>query len=252
MVEQVLFAFVFFWRAGNGHSLHLTGAVFAWRWEFRLVIEFGEIGHVEIQITVVIVVSEGCTHAPLGEAPTRIGHSCGFAHFGKRPIAVVAIKLVGTEVGHIQIQVTVIIIIAHRDTAAPGGISQMRLFGNVGESPVTIVPQQVIMRRMGGLLKFAGRPIDQIDILITVVVVIDEGSTFPVDIDQVLRDFIAADDLIRNPCWLGDIGKYWERFLRAIARSHRMLCERDKAQSNNENNRDLHLDPGHAIFSTKC
>src|SRR5213080_1914971 len=51
-------------------------------------IELGKIGHVEVKVAVVIVVTERYTHAPFGKVPMRVGDAGGLAHVCKSPIAV--------------------------------------------------------------------------------------------------------------------------------------------------------------------
>ena len=110
---------------------------------------FGEIGHEEIEITVVVVVAAVHPHAGLRSAIIRVGDPRSHADLDKVPVAVISVQLVGLGVvGHIDVQISVGIEISERDPKA--GISSVgypRLDAHIGESAVGIVPVQTVRLR---------------------------------------------------------------------------------------------------------
>src|SRR2546425_9207582 len=221
MVKEVLFSLVLLRLAGDRDGLHLTRAVRVWSWPVRLVVEFDKISDVKVQVTIVIDISEGRTHAPFGKVPMRIGHTRRPGHFSKSPVTVVAIELVGAIIGDIQIRIPIIVVIAHRTAAAPLGVSEMGFRGYVGEGFIAVVAKEVIVGKVSLLLGLARRPVHEINVLVAIIVIIKKAGTFAIDIDEELGHFISTNNLEGKPGLFRDVGESWRSEERRVGKECR-------------------------------
>ena len=63
------------------------------------------------------------------------------------------------------------------------------------------------MRQFSGLDRFAGGTVDEIDILISVIVVVEKSSSLAIDVNQVFSDLITTGDLVSHPGLSGHVGE---------------------------------------------
>ena len=168
-------------------------------------VQFDKVCHIEVQITIVVVVSKRSPHAPFGEAPVRIPDARRLANFRESAVPIISIELVRTKAGDVEIGKPVVIVVADSAAAVPARIPQMGPRRDVGERSVTIVPQEVIVGRFARCLRLARRTVDQENVLITVVVVIKKACALPVHLLQVLAHFVPADDLHVQTGSLSDV-----------------------------------------------
>ena len=104
-----------------------------------------EIGDVKVKKSIVIVIAKRRSHAPLREVPMWIGDARLLADFRERAVTIIAIQLVGTEAGHVNVGKAIVVVITNGAAAVPARIAEMRLRGDVGKRPVAIVSKQVIV-----------------------------------------------------------------------------------------------------------
>ena len=98
----------------------------------------------------------------------------------------------------------------------------MSLLRHVGKCSVPVVVKQVVVRKAALFLAFPRGAIDEVNVLITVVVIVKESCTLSVDVDQVLCDLIPADDLEVESGLLGDVRENRESSFRVAGRKSRI------------------------------
>ena len=113
-----------------------------------MVVEVSEVTNVEIEITVVINVSESCTHAPLGKSPLGVCYLGFLSYFSECAVAVIAVEFIWPEVGHVKVQISVIVDIAYGNPTAPFGVSQPRRHSDIGEGAIIVVSQEIVVRQL--------------------------------------------------------------------------------------------------------
>src|SRR5207247_2892376 len=123
MVKEMLGSVILFRRTSDRDSLHFAGAVDVWRRTIFLVVKVGKVANVKIEVTIVVDVTKGSAHAPFGELPLGISHPSLFSNLSESSVSIVAIKLVGSKIGHIEIKVPIVVIISNSHSAAPFGIA---------------------------------------------------------------------------------------------------------------------------------
>src|SRR5207249_2627119 len=99
MVEDGLLAFEVIRRAGDWYIFHHTRMGLARPRSGMPGVQFDKVCHIEVQITIVVVVSKRSPHAPFGEAPMRIPDARRFANFRESALPVISIKCVRAEGG---------------------------------------------------------------------------------------------------------------------------------------------------------
>jgi hypothetical protein len=125
---------------------------------------------VEVQIAVSIEIEEAGAGAPF-RGPT--GNAGRGRHIRERAVSVVAVQDVGTESRHIEVEITVVVIVSDGNAgfvgALPGAIAgHSGLLGHVLERAVPVVMVEGVRGAWG--------PIDEIQIRKTVIVVVNPGD----------------------------------------------------------------------------
>ena len=158
-----------------------------WR---RLQIEINVVGDEEIELSVAIVIEEGAACSP---ADSLSSDSCFLAYIGEGAVAVVVIQHVLAEVGDEQVVVAVVVVIADADALSPPRVLKTRLQGDVGESPVAIVLEEVIERLLAGWKAFESSSVDEEDVEPAIVVIVVKGDAAACGFEQVFVLVFAAE-----------------------------------------------------------
>ena len=122
MVEDGLLAFEVIRRAGDGDPFHHTRMGLVRPRSGMRGVQFDKVCHIEVQITIVVVVSKRSPHAPFGEAPMRIPDARRFANFRESAVPIISIELVRTKAGDVEIGKAVVIVVARGAAAVPAAI----------------------------------------------------------------------------------------------------------------------------------
>src|SRR5207302_1856989 len=93
------------------------------------------VGHVEVQLAVVIVVSEGTARAP----SPGVANSGRRSHIAERAVAVVVVEDAATYMGDVDVFPAVTVVVADAHTHAPSAMVQARLCRNIGEGAVAVI-----------------------------------------------------------------------------------------------------------------
>src|SRR5688572_5309244 len=102
--------------------------------EWFLMIKLDCVGHIEVQMTIAIVIGECCAHTP-----ARIANFGLLGRIRKCAIAIVAIKCVGSVVANVEVRPAIIIVISYRDTHSPMGIPHSSLPRDIDKRAVMII-----------------------------------------------------------------------------------------------------------------
>src|SRR5262245_36787377 len=207
-VEDVLAAFQPGRAAGDHHAFVQTRPGL---WRGRgLEVEVDVIGDEEVEVAVLVVIDEGRAAPPSG---LQARHADLLRYVREHALAVVFIKRVPAVVRNEKVVEAVVVVIADADRLPPPRASQPRLFGHVGESPVTVVAVETICRLLPFRKAAEARPVDEEEVEPAVVVVIEPGDTAAGRFQQVfVLALVAVDGLMRDPCRARDI-----RELHAVA-----------------------------------
>ena len=128
------------------------------------------IGHVKIKVAIVIIIGKGTARSP-----PVIPHPRPLRYIGKRPIAIVAIKDVGTKVGDVDVPVPIVVVVSHAHSHAIVPIPpDPRSIRHIGKRPIAVVTIKNIARA-GPLVREVGA-VHHINIHIAIVVVIKKGG----------------------------------------------------------------------------
>ena len=131
------------------------------------------VGHVEIQVTVIVHVEKGGAGAPVGTTDAGFGRNVA-----EGSVPVVAKERIGSEVGDVDVPVAVVVVIAHGNPHAVGTVSlQPRLGGHLLEPAVGQVAIERVANRPGGAGVGRKASVDQQNIQPPVVVVVEQGAS---------------------------------------------------------------------------
>src|ERR1700691_4097815 len=83
-------------------------------------------GHIKVQVAILIVIDEGGAGAPTG-----VGDSGFFGDIGEGPVAVIPVQCVRSKVGDVEIGVAIVVIVADGNSHTIPGGGQTCLFGDV-------------------------------------------------------------------------------------------------------------------------
>src|SRR6266542_917085 len=123
------------------HRNVVEAAVFGFaRERYALRVEVHIVGDEQIEMSVPVVVQEATSGAP---SVSGSGHTGLCGDIGKRAVAVVVIEHVPAPITYKQVIEAVVVIVSDAAPLAPAGISQASLSGDVGESPVPVISEQV-------------------------------------------------------------------------------------------------------------
>src|SRR6185295_10303054 len=95
-----------------------------------------------------------------------------FADIGKRAITVIVVKNTLAEVGDKQVFETVVVIIADADALSPAGVRHAGFRGDVGESAVAIVLEEMGSRLLSSGEALQAPAVDQKNIQPAIIVII--------------------------------------------------------------------------------
>src|SRR6185369_3856605 len=179
----------------------------------------------------------------------RIGDAGGLSHFGERAVAIVAIELVRSEAGCVDVEVPIVVVVANGTSAVPAAVAQMSFEGYVGEGSVAVVPEQVVVGMLVSRLQLSRSAIYQKNVLKTVVVVVKEANPLAIDIYQILAQFVPVDDLARQSGLASDIGK--DGKMRGVIDSQRRWVDLARSPARQDSGGDEKADPAHPFLPLK-
>ena len=124
-------------------------------------------------MSIVIDIGKGAAGAPVWVA------DCGGCRYiCKSAVAVVLIELVCAEVGDVEIQVTVVVIIADGGTRTVGGTPNACCFCYICKGVISVVSVEDVMRCPVCVHCLSElRAVDEIDVEIAVAVIIEKPAT---------------------------------------------------------------------------
>src|SRR5579871_746655 len=127
------------WAAENTDPFPLAPSSFA-RMRHGVVAEIHVADEENIHLAVAVIIQEAASRAPLIAGCFQSGF---FSYVTECSIAIIVIKNILSPIGYEQIEVAVIVIIAHTTTLAPSGLHQTGVLGNIRKCAVAIVVIQV-------------------------------------------------------------------------------------------------------------
>ena len=142
------------------------------------------VGHVEVEVAIQVVVGKGATRRPAaipGDAG-RVGH------VRKAPVLLrplVAVEDIGAVVGHEQILIAIVVVVADGAPHAVGRVRHRLPRRDLTEVGAAIAIERITRRGVGCVAGQIGA-IDDVEIDTTVVVVVEEGGTRADGFDAVL------------------------------------------------------------------
>ena len=118
MIQTIASALQPAWTAGNRNAAVLTERTFAKLGQV-LEVQVHIVGHVEIEITIVIVVSKCSAGSPVPGIPdVRPGR-----HIGESSVAIIVVKNGAIKVSDIKIFPAVIVVVPHRRAKSPATVA---------------------------------------------------------------------------------------------------------------------------------
>src|ERR1700730_4169248 len=141
-------------------------------------------------MAVPVVVEKGTAGAPAGW--TFLPEPGVLSHIGECPISVVAIEPILSEVGAEDVVEAVVVVVGYAHSAGPTCSPQAGCVSNVGECAIAVVLIEPICRFGRVSLQAGSR--EQEDVHPAIVVVIDEGATATVGLQDVFLAFYPAID----------------------------------------------------------
>ncbi len=188
--------------AVDGNALPIAVRVFAGASNLALV-EFQIVGDYQIQESIARRLDEGAAGAP---AVLAVKQARLLGDVGKGSVAVVAIENVLSPVGDEEIEVAVIVVIAHAHARSPFRARQARLCCDVCKRAVAIVVVQTV--RCAFRCFFKPPSVQDEEIGPSVVVIIDPRQSAADGFQDVLLGVDAAvDDGFKQACFLSDVAE---------------------------------------------
>ena len=137
------------------------------------------VGHVEVEVAVVVVVEKDSAGAVV--VPANSG-----GDVGKAAVPFVAVEDVGAVVGHVEVAVVVVVVVAHCATSTPAGVTDAGPGSGIDKGAVPAVGVQDIARAALVLVGGKGGAIDHVEIEVAVVVGVEKGGPSAVRFKDVL------------------------------------------------------------------
>ena len=104
----------------------------------------------------------------------------------KRPSPFVAVEDVGAVVGHVEVAVVVVVVVAHCATSTPTGVTDARPGSGIDKGAVSAVGVQDIARTALVLVGGKGGAIYHVEVQVAVVVGVEKGGPGAVRFEDVL------------------------------------------------------------------
>ena len=135
-----------------------------------------------------------------GEGETALAR-----HIAERAVAVVAIENVMPVVGHEQVVVTVVVVVAGRNALSPSAGAKARLARHINERAVPLVAIEMARRCVVDPGSRPAGAVEQEDVRPIVVVVVDDGEAAPGCFQDVVFGAFSTDD---RACAEPDCGRH--------------------------------------------
>ena len=202
-IEQVLAA----WQTGRaaGDWQAFVPAETRRRHRRRRQIEVDVVRREEIEPAVAVEVEERTSRAP----PRARLCQAGFRrHVLERAVSEVSIQVVLAIVGHEQIDVAVVVVVARARALAPAARRETCARRHVFEGAIALVAIQVIRRLLSLRKTFEHRAVDEEDVEPSVFVIVEHGRAAAGGFEQVLVGLFSTVDSCRDQARLaGDVGE---------------------------------------------
>ena len=181
-VQQIGSAFQPARAAHHGDAFPLAVLVAARLWNGFLV-EDDVVGDEQVEIAVTIVIEKRATGPP---APARCRKAGLLGPVFERPVPLVAIEHVVSEVGHQQIGVPVVVVIGGADALTPARAGQTSPPGDILKRAVSLIAIEVIDRLFPWRKAFRPAAVGKENIPEAVAVEIKDGNAGPRGLENVL------------------------------------------------------------------
>ena len=182
-IEQVLLSVEIVRGADDGHSRQLARAVLGRRKCGGGEIQRRGIGHEQVQVPIVVDVSERASHAPFGRRADGTGNARLARDFCKAA-PIVPVELVCPVVGNKRIRIAIPVVIADHTPAGPVRVAQAEVRGDLLGGAVTTTPEHVVTGRLACPVARLGRSVLEIDIQESVTVEVEEAGALAVHVEQ--------------------------------------------------------------------
>ena len=136
-----------------------------------LQVEVHVVGHVEIEIAVVVVVTESRAGAPV----SRISHSSFLGDIGERSVVIIVVEHGAIEIGDVEVFPAIVVVVADGHSEAPSAMPDARLGADVGESAVVIVVVKLAGMALAGAHVFQRGAVYQENVHPAVVVIVEDS-----------------------------------------------------------------------------
>ena len=152
------------------------------------VIEVDVVRHVQVEITIAVVVEESaagaeCLYSDYSGAPRDIYEA---------PICPILVQPVAAVVGHVDVRVPVVVVIGDGATHPPTGVAKARCCCGVRKHRAVVAVEGVARTIRAGR-PFDRRPVQHVQVQVSVPIVVEEGRAPHEGIDHVLLFAITGD-----------------------------------------------------------
>ena len=161
------------------------------------------VGHVEVEVAVVVVVAKGRAGAPA----SGVSYARFRGHIGERSVVVVVVKHPAIEISDVEVFPAVIVVIADGDAEAPAAMRDSGLRADVGESSVMIVVVELAGMALARAYIVERGTVDQEDVHPAVVVVIKDRHAAAHGFHDVELFRASTGEVEIDAGGAGDVGK---------------------------------------------
>ena len=135
----------------------------------------------QIQPSIPVIVTPRRTRRPVAQR-----HPSLLSHVGKGPIMIVAIEPILSPVRDVDIRPAIVVEIGNGHAHAPAIVLNTRVRSHIRERPIVVVVEQSSMRRcLFAVERIEGRPVHDINIEPSIVVIIDQTDSRPLGLHKV-------------------------------------------------------------------
>ena len=146
------------------------------------------VGHVEVQIPVIIVVQKRTSCSPVA-----VAHGGALRHIGECSIPVVPIEEVGAVVGHIEVQIPVIVVVAGSASRSVSRVAHGGALRHIGECSIPVVPIKPVRRRLISYKLRKRSAVNGIQVQVAIAIVVKKGAACSHRLHKVLLPAPSVD-----------------------------------------------------------
>jgi hypothetical protein len=221
-VEDVLLGLVVLRGAVQGNRTSEVGSRV-------LGIELQVVGDVEVEVAVALDVEEGATGTAAGIVDSGLARD-----IAEGPVPFVPEEDVRSPVRDVEIEVAVPVVVACGNPEAEAGVARPRGQGDVLEAPVPQVAPEAVPRGRIGAGAIDRGPVQEVEVLIAVPVVVEESEAARVGLDDVVATCTAIEVPERDAGGGGPIGEVEGRVAAGRSRPGRVALEEPEAAGDAE------------------